>query len=265
MSQRNGHTVGIKGSGRVRRGLAELAIIVVGILLAFQVEEWREERKAQRDVQAALERLLDETRENLAMCARLEPILDDNIGAVLHVFRSLQAGDLIDGDRRRFEQGMIMVDVVPDIHLHTSVAREMLATGLLKEVSSPALRGAIARLPTLEEQTRALLTYWRTPVIELSSELTELVEFGYSETAFETSRQSGWQDILEHEMTVTYDFQELAANRRLRNLFFEAVDVHSDNLSALRERCGVATETHQGLLEVLGPEYANQTSGTAPG
>jgi hypothetical protein len=43
----------------------EVLVVVFGILIAFQVEEWREDRQRSRDLDAALIRLAEETAANL--------------------------------------------------------------------------------------------------------------------------------------------------------------------------------------------------------
>ena len=40
-------------------------------------------------------------------------------------------------------------------------------------------------------------------------------------------------------MRVDYDLQKMVSNRRLRNLFFEAVDVHADLWFNVQKRCQV--------------------------
>ena len=71
--------------------LAEFLVIVLGILLAFQVEEWRDELGQEREVAAAVQ----------------------------HVYRSLLAGDIIDAASAAFERGLTIVDVVPDVRMLT--------------------------------------------------------------------------------------------------------------------------------------------------
>lgn len=236
---------------RWRPRLAELLVIVISILLAFQVEEWREERAEQRDLRAVLERLMEETGANLELCAFWDPVLQENARSVAHVFQSLEAGALVDGDSDRFEQGLIEFGVVPDIRMHTTVSGEMLATGLLKELDDSALRSAIARLPALELQSRDLLTYWRAVIVELNSEVMSTVDFSYGGDAIDFEADTGFGSSTEKRMSVRWDLAEMAANRRLRNLFFEAVDVHTDLWSDLYQRCRLIQETRDHLAVVI--------------
>jgi hypothetical protein len=51
----------------------------------------------------------------------------------------------------------------------------MISTGLLKELDDSVLRGSIARLPVLDSEARDQLSYWRAPIIALTSEIAEIV------------------------------------------------------------------------------------------
>ena len=44
---------------------AEMLVVVFGILIAFQVDEWRQDVREQREIDAALVRLKEETASNL--------------------------------------------------------------------------------------------------------------------------------------------------------------------------------------------------------
>ena len=47
---------------------AEFVVVVLGILIAFQVEEWREGRQEAEEIRASLLRLAEETTANIALC-----------------------------------------------------------------------------------------------------------------------------------------------------------------------------------------------------
>jgi hypothetical protein len=239
---------------KLRSYLAEFLVIVLGILMAFQVEEWRDERAEQRDVAAALQRLLEETQENIDRCQQFSGLLRPNALGVEHVYRSLLAGEFINGDEDTFVRGLTSFDVVPDIRMLTSVANEMISTGLLKELDDSALRGAIARLPALDGEARDLLPYWRTPIIELSNEIVKHVDYYYTGDVALIDRENSLTVSTEASMRVNYDFDALASNRVIKNYFFEAVDVHSDLWFGFRERCDVVDDIQSRLQIALNPE-----------
>ena len=235
--------------------LAEFMVIVLGILVAFQVEEWRDERAEQRDVASSLQRLIEETEENAERCEMFTELLKPIALSVQHVYNSLNAGEIIDGDEDKFVRGLVSFDVVPDVRMLTSVANEMISTGLLKELDDSGLRGAIARLPLLDDEARYLLPYWRTPIIELSSEMTKFADYYYDGEIPSLDRRESFTDSTESSMLVDYDFDVLASNRKLKNLFFSAVDVHSDLWFGLRERCILVDEIKNRLEVAIEPRH----------
>ena len=234
--------------------LAEFAVIVLGILMAFQVEEWRDERAEQRDIASSLQRLIEETEENIERCELFSELLKPIALSVQHVYESLRAGEIIGGDEAKFVRGLTSFDVVPDIRMLTSVANEMISTGLLKELDDSSLRRAIARLPLLDGEARDLLPYWRTPIIELSSEITRFADYYYDGPIPSLDRRDSITDSTESSMLVDYDFADMASDRQLRNLFFSAVDVHSDLWFGFRDRCDVVDEIQSRLLMTLNPD-----------
>ncbi|MBU2677591.1 MAG: hypothetical protein KJP16_10930, partial [Gammaproteobacteria bacterium] len=60
----------------------EVLVVVFGILIAFQVDEWREDRQRSRDVDAALIRMAEETAANLRHCELVVPVNADHAGYV---------------------------------------------------------------------------------------------------------------------------------------------------------------------------------------
>jgi hypothetical protein len=237
---------------QLRSYLAEFTVIVVGILLAFQVEEWREERAEQRDVAAAIKRLMEETEENIQRCELFSKSLKINAQSVQHVYRSLIAGEIIDGDSLTFEHGLTHFDVVPDVRMLTSVANEMISTGLLKELDDSVLRGSIARIPALDGEQRDMLPYWRTSIIDLHSKITGLVDYYYDGELPPLDRSDPYNELIASRMRVNYDFQELSSNRLIRNRFFDAVDVHADLWFGFQHRCEVVVEI-RNRLEAANP------------
>ena len=238
---------------QLRSYLAEFTVIVLGILLAFQVEEWREERAERRDVAAAMKRLMEETEENVQRCESFSELLKANAQSVRHVYLSLAAGEIIDDDRHTFELGLINFGVVPDVRMLTSAANEMISTGLLKELDDSVLRGSIARLPALDSEARDLLAYWRAPIIALGSEIAEIVDFSYVGELPSFDRSPSYGESMESRMRVDYDFQELSSSRLIRNRFFEAVDVHADLWVGFQQRCEVVDEIRTRLKGAINP------------
>ena len=87
----------------------EVLVVVFGILIAFQVDEWREDRQRNRDRDAALIRLAEETAANLRACELVVPVNAEHAQWVLAVVRALNAGHLSDASKESFDAGRIRV------------------------------------------------------------------------------------------------------------------------------------------------------------
>ena len=132
----------------------EVLVVVFGILIAFQVDEWREDRQRSRDLDAALIRLAEETAANLRACELVVPILANHARSVVVVVRALNDGHLSDANIESFDAGLIRVGYVTGVPFSETVAAEMIATGMLKDLENAELRNRVATLPVFIEGAR---------------------------------------------------------------------------------------------------------------
>jgi hypothetical protein len=214
----------------------EVLVVAFGILIAFQVDEWREGRQQSRDLDAALIRLAEETAANLRICELVVPINAAHARYVLAVVRTLNEGQLSDADIESFDAGLIRVGYVTGAPYSDSVAEEMIATGLLKKLESAELRNRVAELPVWIEGARS----WDTDSGSLRAavaEVAQTVDFKYHGKLPAPAENNGPDTEFEEGMSVDYVLEELVANRTLKNVFIEAADTHLDMLRNHREVC----------------------------
>ena len=225
----------------------ELVVIIVGILVAFQVEEWREERQNQQDMQASLQRLAEETQKNLLNCGRFQPRHREVAIGVEQAFLSLRSGKLEDAATQRFETGLSRAAELPNFTLQVTVADEMISTGTLKEIDDRELRRAVAALQSYQRYMSSSYSNRRTSVRTLSNALYQYIEIDFVDPAsvFGTGGEFGVS--LEAQTRVLYDFDEMVTDKRLINLFFEALDSHADLLSDLERSCDSAADIDERL------------------
>jgi hypothetical protein len=224
----------------------EVLVVVFGILIAFQVEEWREDRQRSRDLDAALTRLAEETAANLRICELVVPINADHARYVLAVVRVLNQGQLSDADIESFDAGLIRVGYVTGAPYSNTVADEMIATGLLKDLESVELRNRVAELPVWIEGARS----WDTDSESLRAAVAEVantVDFEYHGKLPVLSENRGPDTGFEEGMSVDYVLEELIVNRTLKNVFIEAADTHLDMLRNHREVCRKFEEIQSSL------------------
>jgi hypothetical protein len=206
----------------------ELLVVVFGILIAFQVDEWREDRQRSRDRDAALIRLAEETAANLQNCEKIIPVHADHAQSVLAVVRVLNDGHLSDADTESFEAGLIRVGYVTGAPYSETVAQEMIATGLLKDLQNAELRNRVAELPVWIQGARSWDLDSRGSLQAVVAEVAKAVDFEYRGNLQVPEDGDRPATGFEAGIRVNYVLEELVANRTLKNVFIEAADTHLD-------------------------------------
>jgi hypothetical protein len=227
----------------------EVLVVVVGILIAFQVDEWREDRQRSRDRDAALNRLIEETASNLRICELVVSVNANHARNVLTVVRALNEGRLSQADIESFEAGLIKVGYVTGGPYSATVAEEMIATGLLKELESAELRSRVAELPVWIEGARS----WDVDNGSLRAAVNEVakaVDFEYHGELPAVAENKGPDTGFEDALSVDYVFEELIANRTLKNAFIDAADTHLDMWRNHKEVCRKFEEIQSSLTEM---------------
>jgi hypothetical protein len=126
----------------VRAG-GEFLVIVVGVLVAFQVEEWRENQELREREQVQLEALRADFRENLT---RLESVVADQrylVGVQGEVIR------IINGDSPRPDTDSLSYLVNRTLEFYrpevvTGAYEALVGSGDLRLIRNTELRGALA-------------------------------------------------------------------------------------------------------------------------
>ena len=228
--------------------VAEIFVVVFGILIAFQVEEWRERLAEERDLQAALVRLKEETTANLEICETQMPSLMRVADATHVVLGSLLSNRLADEDVEQFDRGLIMLGWNPRPPFVSTVAEEMISTGLLKELEDEALRAEIAKLPGRIRAVTGDMAARGANLQAAFDELSRSVELDYSGPT-NLEELGGEFPQFEQGIIVKYDFQSLSGNTYLKNLLVEVTDTHTDRYGSNRSLCEILAEIDVLLAE----------------
>jgi hypothetical protein len=228
---------------------AEMLVVILGILIAFQVDEWRDGLQIERDRHAVLVRLKEETRSNLKECEGSVPFRARLARSVQLVLETLQSGSVRGIDIGEFDYGLTHIGFLPRNPYLSTVAEEMIATGLLKELDSTGLQTAITTAQVQIEvfrQTIETQSLFLQPIID---ELARIVEYSYAGTFKLDDLQVFAGGAFEEGIDVVYDFMSLVNNRYLRNLLIEATDGHIDLYSMDYYICATIEEIDRHLTE----------------
>lgn len=118
--------------------LVDIGVVIVGIFLAFQVDKWWDDQKASRNQTTYLQRLLEESRTNLAAVERAKA-LHDGVGQELLTLQAAVDAGAADGLRARPGFGCRMLQL-PAARLAALGYQEPREPGALDLVRDPDLR-----------------------------------------------------------------------------------------------------------------------------
>lgn len=133
-------------SGNFTFAILELIMIIVGVFIAFQVDQWNEDRKT-----AALEVLwLEAVREDLAQSL---PFLQGRTGfegqiisSLDEVLRALESGQVKPRKRVDFERGLQLRFVTPTPFQLIGTIQQLNADGQMNEIQNSILRRKLIAL-----------------------------------------------------------------------------------------------------------------------
>lgn len=135
----------------------EFALVVVGVLLAFQINDWANARAEVGAQRKAAERLLDEAEQDIASVKEAKIFLDGVIGNLSFALDRLARKSWAAADERRMHDGLMtgrfMAAMVPP----TSVYNELISDGSFSNIASPKVRASISRFHSTldyDERTR---------------------------------------------------------------------------------------------------------------
>ena len=211
----------------VINALVDLVVVFVGIFVALQVDQWRENRSFRHSETLFLQRLDEDLKEYLANAETILEFLSSNQKAVAHVYNSLASGEILDGDRARFERGLIYLGHLPTFTVNRSAYDEMVYSGMFARLSSGETRQSISRLFGAQERMEEHFSWWREMPLRLEEWLYPHVEY-FSETGPDENGHKIDALIYEPVRRIRYDWSGLQGDPRIISGYYWAKDTHED-------------------------------------
>jgi hypothetical protein len=202
----------------------ELVIVFVGLFAALQLDSYRDQQAFEATQHRHLLRMSQDLETYLGFTASTLEFLQENFQAVSHVSASLEAGEIINGDEKKFEMGVIYFAHLPSSPLPRASYDEMVASGMFSALESEELKKAISDLYSMHDFVEKNFTWWRDGALRFEEELASWVDY-YDEAPL--TEKTGFL-LNEPERRIRYDFEEMANERRVRNGFYWARDSVSD-------------------------------------
>lgn len=180
----------------------EFILVVLGVLLGFQINEWASERQARSERQAATARLLDEAESDVSYL-RYEVEQHRQVVGDL----SFALGRLQNGTWRKSEEPRMLSGLTSSVYLDSpsppsSVYDDIVAAGMLGEIGDPQLRSSISAYRAKLNLLSRLVDYIRLTAPKLDRE--ESVHYAYDARGPRPAR-------------LVVDFPELSRDAKLQS------------------------------------------------
>jgi len=202
----------------------ELIVVVLGIFIGFQVDRWYEDQRELKAEAIYLERMHFDIQAMLDDAEVAGQFGQDRLDSMIHVYRSLQGSEIIDGDAEQFEYGLGAVAFLPSLSKVDTTYLEMLQNGSFARLGNVELKRTIVELYQSYEMMSQQLPYYRGFASSFEALLTKMADYRFA--PFDTGKLP--ENFSDHPISVQFDFAELAANREVRNGFYMMVDTHND-------------------------------------
>jgi hypothetical protein len=224
----------------------ETMIVVLGVFLALQVNNWNEGRKDKALETAYLERIYFDMVRSIEGAERDTPWIEERLRTQEAVLKSLRSGTLADDDKKDFERGLLFFGYIQQPDRNWQTVRELESSGRMSIIRDAGLRELIGRLEEEFEgrsQRNRLNREKREDYKERIADRWEVVDSDF--------RVGG-------DQTINYEFDALVRDRQFLNILS-----HMHQITRLliwdkeRDLAGYR-ELRDAVVEVLGYVPSNE-------
>ena len=135
----------------------EFLIVLLGVFLALQAEDWNQERKDRNLEQAYITRLIDEAKANIDILAQHEQIFEEKVEFIL-ALPNLPLNEAFQRDPLEFMYQLDYSTYVGIPNLRAETYQELESSGRLTLLRNSELRSAIAGMINDYRSTQVVFT-----------------------------------------------------------------------------------------------------------
>jgi hypothetical protein len=191
--------------GRITRyftyAIGEIILVMVGILLALQVNNWNEVRKQSLLQDTMLARLSEEFLALEPVMAELVEFSHSSRKGTAEVVNALRSEEA-PADERQFRAALARSNWVQNVPQIAASYQEMVATGRLTDIRDVELRKALVRYGDAHERVERIYPVATSVIFSPGSNYYRAVEWNMDPTTWESAGG-----------IVSYDWQALRASR----------------------------------------------------
>lgn len=215
--------------------LIEILVVVVGIFIGLQVDDWNLARKQRADQEIYLDRL----GADVDLMIHRETLVQERFESRRHQIHAslsaLQTCRLIEGEKDSFESVLLGHQVMPRLQLERATFDEMVAGGALARIDDPALKQSISTLFAEGEDINDSLDYFSADLGRASDIVWHRVTFLVDAAPAQADDSTAYRPDDQYPDRVDYHFEALCQDTVFRNALIEVLDSAADRLHASRE------------------------------
>ena len=197
----------------------ELLILIVGIYVGLQVDEWRVDREKRADVEQQLDRILSDARFVKHSVDDLLLESNDDL-ARFHFAEQVLAGTAIDdlADQERFSFAVADSFRINEVEVVIPGLEHLIATGEIRAIRNDELETALLNFVNYHRRHGSVVEHVRQ-LVRIQAEVI-MASTTYSITELQESKPSG------AETRVEYDLDELRNNVQFRRAMGNLMILH---------------------------------------
>lgn len=170
--------------------IGEIVLVVIGILIALQVNNWNEDRKISRQEQDSLKRLHDESEDIVAYLAKSVAFYNELINAAEQSAEALNNKSMGALSEEAFAYGIYGTAYYEAIAPPKNVFEELNGTGKVQNIKSTSVRKSISEYYSKLEYLNVQLVYFRNQYTRPIDAAEEGFLFRYDKTSSSKVRSS---------------------------------------------------------------------------
>ncbi|GAA4815923.1 DUF6090 family protein [Litoribaculum gwangyangense] len=133
--------------------IGEIILVVIGILIALQINNWNNAKTQQKNNLQLSKRLLVETKKNLVELEKEITSTEKLISSAFHMLQ-LIGNDYSDVNPRLVDSLVFDLLSTPTYNFSTAVLKEALSTGEVASFENDSLKNLIYSIPTIMETVK---------------------------------------------------------------------------------------------------------------
>ena len=140
----------------------DFLIVVLGVLLAFQINAWNDSRRAEAVRTAAIERLLTESEKSVLYLRNSVARFEDSNAKRADLLNRIRQDDWQDANTDQMIQGIVTMGRMPPVAPPRSAYDEIIASGLFAEIGDAKSRESVTAYFASVDYLNGMSEYMRT-------------------------------------------------------------------------------------------------------